>query len=106
MQNKKKVQRIRELLNGLQIANETYSDEKVCYYFDYETVIELLEQTQTVMEDSARCPRPADLPSDLPWCERLVTDPTEEFDPYAFDGSMSEEDYELMWEHIRADRCE
>lgn len=41
----------------------------------------------------------------LPFRE-AVADPEEEFNPYAFDGTMSPEDYELMHKHIREDSFE
>lgn len=41
----------------------------------------------------------------LPFRE-AVADPEEEFNPYAFDGTMSPEDYELMHKHMREDSFE
>ncbi len=41
----------------------------------------------------------------LPFRE-AVADPEEEFNPYAFDGTMSSEDYELMHKHMREDSFE
>jgi hypothetical protein len=64
-------------------------------YFDYDGVIGLLEQAQMLVAESARCPCPADLPPELPWCEKLY-DSDEVFDPYTYDGTMSAEDYEKM----------
>jgi hypothetical protein len=39
----------------------------------------------------------------MPWCERLY-DGNEAFDPYAFDGTMSVEDYDRMHELMATDR--
>lgn len=39
----------------------------------------------------------------LPFSSRPYEGPDDDFDPYVFDGSMSVEDYNLMWEHIEAD---
>ncbi len=41
----------------------------------------------------------------LPFRE-AVADPEEEFNPYAFDGTMSPEDYDLMHKHMREDSFE
>lgn len=39
----------------------------------------------------------------LPFSSRPFEGPDDDFDPYVFDGSMSVEDYNLMWENIEAD---
>jgi len=72
-----------------------YENDTNSIYFDYDGVIGLLEQAQMLVVESARCPRPADLPDYLPWCEKLHNG-DEVFDPYSYDGSMSAEDYEKM----------
>lgn len=46
-------------------------------------------------------PRPADLPSDIPWYGKTTN---AEPDPYVFDGYMSVEDYDRMHELMAADR--
>ena len=56
-----------------------------------------------LVTESARCPRPADLPPELPWREKLYNG-EEVFDPYVYVGAMSAEDYEKMCEHMTSDR--
>jgi hypothetical protein len=80
------------------IANTALSYENgahnIC--FDYDGVIGLLDRAQMLITESARCPRPENLPPGMPWSERLYDG--EDFDPYVYDGSMSAEDYERMRE--------
>lgn len=47
--------------------------------------------------------RPANLPADMPWYDSPTT---EDIDPYAYDGHMSVQDYELMQETIDSARQE
>ena len=48
-----------------------------------------------LVTESARCPRPADLPEDMTWSEKLYNG-EEVFDPYVYLGDMRTEDYEKM----------
>lgn len=89
MQDKNKILKIQNLLNGLTTANDLYSDENKGFYFDYDTVIELLQQINETIDASARCPRPDNIPSDIPWCESM----NNEFDPLVYRGDMSVEDF-------------
>ena len=52
-------------------AVESYEKDANPIYFDYDGAISLLEQAQMLVTESARCPRPADLPDYLEWDERL-----------------------------------
>lgn len=104
MQDEKKINQIKALLGDLTIANGAYSDGKIGTYFDYDKVLGLLYEATNVMTDTARNPRPADLPKDIPWSEKFY-DPDEKFDPYAYDGSMSLEDHETMLKHFDNDRA-
>lgn len=93
MQDKGKIIEIRNLLNSLSVANDLYSDENKGFYFDYDIVIELLQQVNETMDASARCPRPDNIPADIPWCERMNDGMNDDFDPYVFKGDMSIEDF-------------
>lgn len=104
MQDQRKVEGIRCLLQNLTFHNEAYSDKKIGTHFSYDTVIELLKQADETMEGTARNPRPANLPKNIPWSEKFA-DPEEEFDPYSYDGSMSPEDYDTMIANFEADRA-
>lgn len=89
MQEKDKIIKIRDILNSLTTVNDLYSDEDKGFYFDYDTVIELLQQVNDTIDASARCPRPDSIPSDIPWCESMNS----EFDPYVFRNDMSVEEF-------------
>ena len=102
MQDLDKHIQIKELLASPQNTIEYCESGPHSIYFDYAGVIGLLEQAQTLVTESARCPRPADLPPGLPWSERLYNG-DDLFDPYVFDGSMSIEDYEKMHELMAGD---
>lgn len=93
---------IQESISDLLWTNEAYSNPKVGTVFDYNAVITTLKSAKQTVEsakerihDSARNPRPANLPKDMPWSERFA-DPDEDVDPYVYDGSMSPEDYDKM----------
>lgn len=72
--------------------------------YDYETVLQLLEKASECLRESARCARPANLPKDMPWSEKLWDG--EEENPYVYDGSMSMEDYDRLQELRAADEDE
>jgi hypothetical protein len=74
---------------------ENYENGTHPIYFDYDSVIGLLDQTRTRIAESARCPRPDDLPPELPWLERLYGG-DEALEPCVYDGGMSYEDYQGM----------
>jgi len=93
LEGNKKIKWYLEIIGN---AVTSYENDTHAIYFDYDGVIGLLEQAQMLIVDSARCPRPADLPEHLPWCEKL-SDSGEVFDPYAY-VDMSHEDYEKMHE--------
>ncbi len=100
MYNKEKIERISELLQELQTGNTAYDDPAIAYHYDYDRVIQSLEQAKETMEQSVRCPRPKDLPKDIPWSERLSQGADDEdFNPYVYDGTMSPEDYDKMREN-------
>lgn len=92
-----------EIIINVVTSYESDAGHKI--YFDYDSVLKLLEQAQEVTIDTARCPRPENLPSDMPWCERLYGG-DEVFDPYAFDGTMSTPDYEKMYDLMQRDEDE
>lgn len=89
MQNKSKIEMIFSLIREIESANILYADETPGYYFDYDTVIELLKKASYTIVSTERCPRPQDLPKDIPWCES-----GEEFDPFVYRGDMSPEDFQ------------
>lgn len=103
MQDLEKSDQVKRLCEAIINASESYENATDSIYFDYNSVIALLEQAQTLVAESARCPRPATLPSNMPWSERLYNG-DEDNDPYAFDGTMSAEDYERMHELMALDR--
>ena len=93
MQDKDKILEITNLLNSLSAANDLYSDENKGFYFAYDSVIELLRQVNETIHASARCPRPDNIPADIPWCERMYNGMEDEINPYVFRGDMSVEDF-------------
>lgn len=103
MQDQSKVEQIRGLLQNLTVTNEDYGDRKMGTYFDYDQVLQQLQQAAELMQHSAHTPRPANLPENVAWSETFA-DPGEEFDPYSYDGSMSPKDYEKMVTAFEADR--
>lgn len=104
MQDQEKVKEVQAMLGDLFETNQIYADEKIGTYYHYDRVLELLHQAKEVMTDTARNPRPANLPKDIPWSEKFY-DPDEEFDPYVYDGSMSPEDHETMLANFKRDRA-
>jgi len=97
MQDLEKSSQVKWLLETIINAVVSYENDTHKIHFDYDGAIGLLEQAQMLVTESARCPRPADLPDYLPWCERLFSG-DDVFDPYTYDGSMSLEDYDKMHE--------
>ncbi|MDR1617366.1 MAG: hypothetical protein LBR98_10300 [Syntrophomonadaceae bacterium] len=93
----RQVNQVKWLLETISNAVESYENDTHGIYFDYDGTIGLLEQVKMLVTESARCPRPADLPEYLPWSENLYNG-DEVFNPYVYDGSMSVEDYEKMRE--------
>lgn len=106
MQDKEKIARIAELIVDLSTTNSAYSNESNGTHYDYDRVVDLLEQAQTIMDETARNPRPANLPESMPWSERFADPAGPEAAPdlYSYDGSMSEKDYDLREALIEADR--
>jgi hypothetical protein len=99
-QDLKKSDYVKWLIESIANAVTSYeNDSHEIYheiYFDYDDVISLLEQADALVEESARCPRPDNLPLDMPWSERMDDD--EDFNPFVFDGTMSIDDHERMHE--------
>ena len=93
MKDVEKVKTITTLLGELQMLNTLYAKDGCTVYFDYTGVIELLQKAVSMINESARAERPADLPNDIPWCEAMGPD---DIDPYVFTGDMSEEDFIQM----------
>jgi len=89
-----------EIIINVVTSYESDANHKI--YFDYDSVLKLLEQAQITAIDTARCPRPDNLPPEMPWSERLYGG-DEVFNPYAFDGTMSIEDYEKMHDLMQLD---
>ena len=106
MQYKDKILEITNLLNSLSAANDLYSDENKGFYFAYEIVIKLLQQVNETIDASARCPRPDNIPDDIPWCENM----NNEFDPLVYRGDTSIEDFrkaqDNFFEDSQYDRAE
>lgn len=91
MQDKGKIAIIKRLISEISAANEHYNDSENGQFYDYDTVISLLQQAKETMDQSARCPRPKNIPSDLPWDEAMND---QGFNPFVYRGSMSIEDFE------------
>ena len=104
MQDKDKILEIRDLLNSISAAIDLYSDENKGFYFAYDSVIELLQQVNETIDDSARCPRPVNIPDDIPWCERMCDGMEDEFDPFVFRGDMSVEDFRKAQDNYFEDK--
>lgn len=102
MRDLEKSNEVKMYLQTIRDTVECYENDAHPIYFYYEGVIELLRQAETIINESARCPRPENLSPDIPWSERLF-DGDDVFDPYVFDGTMSEEDYKRMHELMAAD---
>ncbi len=92
MYNKNKADEIILLCTTIINTVRAYEEQGYKVHFDYDRAAKLLSETTAHIIDTARCPRPDNLPSDMPWSERLY-DGTE-FDPYTYDGSMSVPDFE------------
>jgi hypothetical protein len=103
MQDINKIAEIKQLLESITESNEAYSDADRGIYFDYDSVINLLKTVQEQINDTVRCPRPADLPENMVWSEKFY-DSKEDFDPYVYDGSMTPEDYEKGMTAYQADK--
>ena len=103
MQDQDKIRQVDVLLSDLTSTNQIYSDPKIGTHYDYDRVMKLLQKAAQAMHDTARNPRPDNLPKDMPWSEHFA-DPDEAFDPYVYDGSMSPEDYNPMLAHFEANR--
>lgn len=60
------------------------------------SAVNTVKIAKQIMSDSARCPRPTSLPAGLPWSEHMSAgfDDQGGFDLYAYDGTMTVEDYE------------
>ena len=71
MRDLEKSGQIKGLCAAIISVAECYETASDPIYFDYENMIALLEQAQILQEESARCPRPANLPVNIPWCEKL-----------------------------------
>lgn len=95
-QDKEKIARINELLADLQFQNTACANEKNGTYYDYDGVIALLEQTVDCQKGTARNPRPANLPENIPWSETFA-DPDDEADRDrpVVDSSTPKEGYNL-----------
>jgi len=89
MQDKEKIENIKNLLNGLMASNNLYFNEEQGFYFDYDTVVDLLQKACETIDFTARCPRPNDVSGDILWCESMNA----EFDPFVYRGDMSIEDF-------------
>lgn len=86
----KKKRIIDNIINEIKGINNSKDNEAKGVYFNYDAVIELLEQAKNEMINSMRCPRPKDIPKDIIWCESMGD---EDFDPYMYKGDMSVEDF-------------
>lgn len=103
MQDPKKIEEIRGLLESMIGDNHVYSDLNAKTYYDYDKVLKLLREASETITESVRTPRPDNLPEDIPWSEKFAN-PDQEFDPFVIDGSMSPKDYEKMVSNFDADR--
>lgn len=91
MQDKEKIKIVQFLIKEIGTENILCEDEINGVYYDYDTVIELLEKAKNIMITTERCPRPKNIPNDIPWCENM--NPEVEFDPFVYHGDMTPEDF-------------
>lgn len=92
MNTKDKINKISGLCSTIISLSNFYNNDEFKFYFAYDRVIEMLENTIVEIEASLRCKRPENLPEDIPWSES--TNPEWVFDPYVYDGTMTIEDFE------------
>jgi hypothetical protein len=93
-----------ERINTLIESIKCYNDEPDKYSFDFAQVEQLLHIAVNVMNNTAIGIRPKDLPADIPWSERLSHGADDEdFNAYAYDGTMSAEDYDKMRDNYERD---
>ena len=92
MQDLEQSGQVKWWLDIIRNAVESYENDNMKIYFDYKGVIGLLEQAQMLVAESARCPRPADLPDYLEWDEKLY-DGDEVSEGYIFHNGMNADDY-------------
>lgn len=71
------------------------SDQR--YYYNYDRVLELLEEVAKETSDAVRCERPDNLPEDLLWSESCFDG--EDMTPFVYDGSMSADDF-IRWQEM------
>ncbi len=90
MQDNEKIKIIQTLLMNILTQNELYIQDGI--YYDYSTVIGKLSEAFGIMENTVRCPRPVNVPEDIAWNESM--NPEYEFNPFVYDGNMSNEDFE------------
>lgn len=75
--------------DAFKILNRLNSmDLKKGVYFDYDGVIEILEQVQKNLDDSIRYPRPAGLPKECVWDEKPWNE-EDEYDQYSYSNTLS-----------------
>lgn len=91
MQDKEKVNKVRELCYEIIGRNIAFVEGNFGTYYDYDKVMGMLDQVVEEL-DQARTPRPVNLPDDIPWSEALWNG-EEEANPFVFDGSMSVVDF-------------
>ncbi len=91
MKDVEKSKTISTLLGELQMLNTLYAKDGCTVYFDYDGVIEHLDKAKSLINESARTARPANLPEDIPWCEAMSCD---SIDPYIYTGDISIDDFQ------------
>jgi hypothetical protein len=98
-QDKEKIFKIKNQCFEIIERNRLYFENGYGTYYNYNKVIELLEEIKTEL-DHARTPRPDNIPEDMAWSETFYDG--EDPDPFVFDGSMSPEDFDKFQGKILA----
>lgn len=104
--NEEKTKRIKNLCWELEWLNQGYGEQIDTHKgsFDYDGVIQLLQQAVALVGDTATFERPDNLPKDIPWCPTPWCGADDDVDPHVYDGSMTPEDYEMMHVAMEKDR--
>lgn len=103
MQDNRKAEEISRLLLQIATQNSSYSIQNAKYYFDYDTVLQKLQEALDHIENTLCCERPDNLPEEIPWCDRVASDCSEEINPYVYAGMMTAEEYKQMHEQREQD---
>jgi hypothetical protein len=99
MQDIKKFVEVNRLVGDISRRNLDLSHPKLGAHYDYERVIQMLNEVKSVMEESARCPRPPGLQKDILWCEKFCNGDNE-LDPFVYDGSTLPDEFQQWQDRV------